>query len=383
MAGLYIHIPFCRSKCYYCDFYSRPDTSRGIDYIDAIIGEWDMRRNEISLPIETIYLGGGTPSLLPINLLEKLVNSLNRHIDINALTEFTIEANPEDISNNTIEQWRQCGINRISIGIQSFDSLELETIGRKHDTQSAYDALKTLNDSNINYNADLIYGLPGQNIRSWQKNLKTLLQFHPPHFSAYLLSYEPGTRLFAMKEKGRISEASEELACMMYDTLCQLAHQNGYHHYEISNFSVTGKEAKHNSAYWNYTPYIGLGVAAHSFDGKIRRFNNINLSKYISTIKSGNTYFCVDNESETNRFNDYIITSLRTDSGFSPEIATRYFGNNLVSEFYNNVRRLQNLPFPKGISQTNRIINHNSNGNLSIPEELWLHSDAILRELIL
>ncbi len=368
MAGLYIHIPYCRSKCFYCDFYSRPTTSDMEAYIDTVIAEWHLRTHEVSDKISTVYIGGGTPSLLPYSLLKKLIQSVGKDVDIAKLNEFTIEANPEDISTDNLTAWRDLGINRVSIGIQSFNQTELNAIGRRHDVSAAINALQSLKSANINFNADLIYGLPGQDLNGWKQNLTQLLDYNPPHFSAYLLSYEHGTRLTAMRDKGSIVEASETLACEMYDLLCATAHERGYNHYEISNFALPGMEAKHNSAYWDYTPYLGLGVAAHSFDGYTRRYNPLNISQYITTINSGATAYEVDEEDATNRFNDYIITSLRTNRGFSQDFAKEHFNAELLNEFKRNLRH----------DNAVTIVDD----QIYIPEALWLKSDAILRDLI-
>ncbi|MDE5941793.1 MAG: radical SAM family heme chaperone HemW, partial [Muribaculaceae bacterium] len=307
MAGVYIHIPFCRSKCFYCDFFSRPDSKNASSYTDALLGEWRMRRHELTEPVETIYIGGGTPSVLPHHLLEKLIGGLTADIDLTTIKEFTIEANPEDISADSLSVWKSLGITRVSIGIQSFSASELMAVGRRHSPESAIEALSALSQSGINYNADLIFGLPGQNLDTWKRNLNQLLDFKPPHFSAYLLSYEQGTRLYAMKEKGMVIEASDNLAIDMYRHLCTAARNHGYRHYEISNFSLPGKEAKHNSSYWNYTPYLGLGAAAHSFDGLVRRYNPPHISRYIKSVSTGIAPFETDEETVENRFNDYLI----------------------------------------------------------------------------
>lgn len=380
MAGLYIHIPYCRSKCYYCDFYSRPAGVSDIkDYVKALLNEWHLRQNEIDEKFSTVYIGGGTPSLIDDNLLACLIDGLSKDIDFPLLKEFTIEANPEDITDCRIEQWQAMGINRVSIGIQSFKQSELDVIGRRHQSSAGAVAIKRLSSHGINYNADLIYGLPGQTLQNWKDNLCRLLDYNPPHFSAYLLSYEPGTRLTAMRDKGRVNEASEELACAMYEMLCEVAIKAGYNHYEISNFSKSGMEAIHNSSYWNYTPYIGLGVSAHSFDGTVRRFNPNNLKRYLASMNNNRTYYETDDENAQNRFNDYLITSLRTKAGFSPSFAIRTFSHKIVEEFYANLNKLNTDFKIKG--ELTPIIKL-SDDALAIPEQLWLKSDAILRELI-
>lgn len=380
MAGLYIHIPFCRSKCFYCDFFSRPQHDEADAYVDALLTEWQLRHEEPGERIETIYIGGGTPSLLSDKQLQKLIAGIGKGIDIRSLKEFTVEANPEDICKERIDTWAAMGINRISIGIQSFNSNELTAIGRRHSAESSVKALECLQKSGINYSADLIYGLPEQSTEEWMANLRTLLQFNPPHFSAYLLSYEPGTRLYAMRENGKVAETDETTACDMYEMLCQTAADNGYRHYEISNFALAGMEAKHNSAYWNLTPYLGLGTSAHSFDGNLRRYNPWDIRRYITSLtERRQTVFETEEESDSNRFNDYVITALRTLNGFSEAFAANKFGNRLTARFSDNVKKLSEKTLDNGC---NLHLLRNADGNLVIPERLWLRSDAILREII-
>ena len=371
MAGLYIHIPYCRSKCAYCDFFSTPDNADADAYVTALIKEFGIRRHEVKEPFTTMYLGGGTPSLLSQSQLERLFEGIGKIVDIGQLDEVTIEANPEDITMQTLEHYASLGINRVSIGIQSFDARELESISRRHDAVDSITALEALQKSGLNYSADLIYGLPGQTLAGWEANLIRLLQFHPPHFSAYLLSYEPGTKLYARLLAGKVHDAEEAEAVEMYGILCRRALDAGYRHYEVSNFALPGKESRHNSAYWTYTPYLGLGVSAHSFDGRVRRFNPIGIKDYIRMIDSGNPIFSVDDETVVNRFNDYVITALRTVRGFDALFAERMFGTSLVHRFWDNASHL-----PEGV-----LIKHD--GLIAISEANWLASDAIMRELIL
>ncbi len=249
MAGLYIHIPFCRHKCAYCDFFSAPVRGDVVEqYLDALLAEWRLRRHELgSDPITTLYIGGGTPSMVPLNAMRRFMEALGREIPLGTLSEATIEANPEDITAESIAAYRAMGFNRISVGIQSFDSGQLDAVDRRHTPQASRDALRALSLSGINYSADLIYGLPGQSTAQWQENLAELLSYRPPHFSSYLLSYEPGTRLYARLMKGEVEEASDALAQQMYAILCEAADSHGYHHYEISNLALPGREAIHSA----------------------------------------------------------------------------------------------------------------------------------------
>ncbi len=380
MAGLYIHIPFCRHKCAYCDFFSSAGNIRDMDaYVNAIIKEFDLRNNELGNErIATLYIGGGTPSHLPKPLLEKLLSQIDKSIPLSCMNEVTLESNPEDISYDNIKAWTDMGIDRISVGIQSFNPVFLATIDRRHNPEASREALRILSSCNINYNADLIYGLPNQTIKDWKHDLAELLSYSPPHFSSYLLSYEPGTRLYARKEKGIVKEASGTTAENMFNILCEMADEAGYNHYEISNLALPGYEAKHNSAYWNYTPYIGLGTSAHSFDGTLRRFNPTGIKRYIDAISKGSTCYSIDDETIINRFNDYVITSLRTAKGFDLQFARSIFEDNVIDKFLENVTRFLKNGDIHSIYQS-----ENTPSGFRISRNKWLMSDAILRELIL
>lgn len=352
-------------------------------YADALVSEFAMRCRELAEPIRTVYFGGGTPSALPADLLERLVAALLRSVEqwngtcgrggvSLDIEEVTIEANPEDITAERIESLRRAGVNRISIGVQAFDTKQLHDAGRAHDSAASLDALRLLSESGINYSADLIYGLPGQTVRSWHDQLNRLLEFRPPHISCYLLSYEPGTRLYAQRERGRVAEADEATATEMYRILCEQAEHQGYTHYEISNFALPGWHSRHNSSYWNLTPYLGLGCSAHSFDGRTRRFNPSSLIGYLSSIEKGKVAAEVDDETLTDQINDYIITSMRTSAGLSLPLVKTRWGSETLSRLlsnadpYLNNGRLQ--------LQDSRFV---------IPEHHWLMADAILRDLIL
>lgn len=378
MSGVYVHIPFCHSKCAYCDFYSTPSQKFMKQYVEAVINEVAMRMNEMTMAqqsgglIETVYIGGGTPSMLPPEMLKRLVEGLLDTLQpllSNQIKEFTIEANPEDLSEGLIYNCKSLGINRISMGVQTFDDAMLSSLGRRHDGDCSRRALRLLDDSGLNYSADIIFGLPEQSIGDWNRQLDELLSFRPPHFSAYLLSYEPGTRLYARLLAGKIEEASEELVKSMYDTLIEKARTHGYEHYEISNYSLPGYHARHNSSYWDGTPYLGLGTSAHSFDGFKRRFNPNVIKDYLSSIESGLEYCVVEEENEANRFNDVLITALRTSNGLDLGKISTVFSKSIVKAFYENLALYGRYL----VSDNNR---------LRIPEELWLTSDTILCNLI-
>lgn len=373
MAGLYIHIPYCHSKCAYCDFLSTPRADTMLQYIEALKMELDMRASEINDAISTIYIGGGTPSILPLPLLQQLINHIAGYIDIATLDEFTIEANPEDISDEWCISVVNMGISRVSIGIQSFNDVELKAINRRHSAQMAVDAIEILHRSGINaISGDLIYGLPGQSLNSWKQSLEKMLSFGLPHFSSYLLSYEPGTGLYAQLKNGKVQEASEELAQEMYNHLIETAKINGYEHYEISNFSLPGHNAIHNSNYWRDLPYLGLGVSAHSFDGCNRRFNGNNIKQYITSIETGKPYFTIENETQEERHNDYIIVSLRTSHGINLDDYRHRWGDTYYKQLISTAQ--------KYLSSGEMIIRGNQ---LAISEKSMLISDRIMIDFII
>lgn len=360
MAGLYVHIPFCHSKCSYCDFYSTADKRRIDELLETIPKEYEYRQDEIKESYRTVYFGGGTPSIIDTDKLYRLCEKLPTKDAV----EFTIEANPEDISTDKIEAWRAIGINRISMGIQSLNDAELRSINRRHDSQRAIEAIEKLLAGGIdNISCDLIYGLPGQDIRSWDESLTRLIEYNLPHLSAYCLSYEPGTVLYAKAKSGKIIPTDDETLEQMYVMLCKKMSEAGYEHYEISNFAKPGKKSMHNSSYWDSTPYIGLGPGAHSFDRKTRRYNPSNLKSYIENFPTT----VIDEENELEQYNDTLITSLRTAHGID-----------LSSLPHAMAKKLLDKAMPFVTSKAMEI----EKTHLRICEAAWFRSDGILRELI-
>lgn len=373
MAGLYIHIPFCRSKCIYCDFFSTPSAVWIDEYIDALNSEFELRRNELKEPVRTIYIGGGTPSILSPQQRHRLIGFILKRVNLADVIEFTIEANPEDLCQDFIDEVRAVGINRVSIGVQTFNAESLKFINRRHSAEKSIGALELLRDSGLNYSADLIYGIPTDSFEDWERSLCKMLSFSPPHISAYLLSFEPGTRLDAMRIAGKVKEIDDTEAQRRYSYLISQCREAGYEHYEISNFALPGCHAVHNSSYWEFRPYLGLGVSAHSFDGSVRRYNPSNIKNYIDVIGSGKSFAVIDDETELNRFNDIIITSLRTSGGLPIDDISAHFGEEIVDGLIRDAKPL--------LDSGDLIISGNTH-RMVIPEERWLMSDAILRQLI-
>lgn len=372
MAGLYVHIPYCHSKCAYCDFYSTPRLADMDSYVSALIKELYYRRDEVK-KIETVYIGGGTPSIMSPELLSRLVDGIYSTGIIDNILEFTIEANPEDINTSWCDLVKKLNINRVSLGVQTFNDEQLQAINRRHSSTQSQIAIETLQDKGItNISADLIYGLPKQTLDSWIASLNILLNYHLPHFSAYLLSYEPGTRLYAQLKAGKIDECSENLIEQMYKHLIEFAAQKGYVHYEISNFAIPGSVAIHNSSYWMSTPYLGIGVSAYSFDGINRRFNPSNIKEYINAIEQGHPCYIIEPETDMDRYNDYIVTALRTSQGIYIKDMVERWGNVKAQEFI----KIAKSYIGEGAMRQDE-------NRIYIAEEYLLISDAIMRDFII
>ena len=263
-------------------------------------------------------MGGGTPSVLPIELISTLVDGIHKIFDLNNLEEFTFEVNPDDVTTEYIAALSSLGVNRVSMGVQSFNDDELRAINRRHTAQQAIDAVQAVKDAGIdNMSIDLIYGLPSQTLDSWRHNVEQAVALDVQHISAYCLSYEKGTRLWVMRELGKVQEASDELCVSMHNTLATMLKDVGFEHYEISNFARPGHRSRHNSSYWDFTPYLGLGAAAHSFDGAIRRYNPSSIKEYIENLSNDNTAFVEERLEWWERHDEEIMVRLRTIDGLN------------------------------------------------------------------
>lgn len=316
MAGLYIHVPLCVSRCIYCDFYSNTDRSVAHRLVDGLCAEMRMRRSYLKgETVRTVYLGGGTPSVLPVSELARLFDTAAQLFDLK-LEEVTVECNPDDVTPEYAAALAALPVNRVSMGVQSFNDDDLKTINRRHSAQQALNAVQNLRNAGItNISIDLIYGLPNQTVEGWQHNLDVAISLGVPHLSAYSLTYEEGTVLYRMMEEGRVKPVPEELSLQFYQMLCSALKNAGFEHYEISNFSLPGMAAKHNSSYWNGTPYLGIGPSAHSFDGESRQWNVADTKSYLAAIEKGELDCEVECLSPSEAFNDRVLTSLRTARG--------------------------------------------------------------------
>ena len=322
--GIYIHVPFCQSRCIYCDFYS---TTYGAEwkrsYIDTLKREMQLRRAEIDFSrVPSLYIGGGTPSQLPAPLLIELFQAVCDSFTLSKDAEVTIEANPDDVTSDWLAALHQTPVNRISMGVQTFSDPLLRFLNRRHTSRQAIEAVCHCQNAGYNnISLDLIYGLPGQTFNDWKSDVRQLLTLGVPHLSAYALSYEEGTVLSKMLQEGRVKEASDELSWQMYEYLMDETATAGMEHYEISNFAKPGMHSKHNSSYWDGSPYLGLGPGAHSYDGKsVRRSNNTSLKEYVQA--KGDVAHQDEFLSQQEKYDELVMTRLRTASGLPLSLLT-------------------------------------------------------------
>lgn len=332
MAGLYIHVPFCARRCLYCDFFSNTEMKYKEPYIDALVKEMELRKGYIKgETVETIYLGGGTPSQLTPRDFTKIFEAIYRHFEVSPQAEITVEANPDDMKPGYVSSLREFPFNRISMGIQSFDAADLHFLNRRHTREQAIRAVKSCQDRGLtNISVDLIYGLPGQTPEKWAANLEEALRLHVPHLSAYHLIYEEGTALYKLLEAGRVQPVDEELSVAFFSTLIDTLHAAGYKHYEISNFAHPGFISRHNSSYWIGKKYLGLGPSAHSYNGTEREWNVSSLPIYIQGIEKGEPSAEKEFLDLHTQYNDFIITGLRTCWGIRPADLRDKFGDELA-----------------------------------------------------
>lgn len=316
MAGIYIHIPFCKSRCIYCGFYSTTLLDLRKKYINAVCREMELRKNYIREPFSTIYLGGGTPSLLDEAELTQLFLYINNVYDVDRNAEITMECNPDDITPEFTNMLSRLPINRVSMGAQTFADSRLRILHRRHSSDEVKHAVKLLREAGIkNISIDLMFGFPDESLSQWKEDISAALALNIEHISAYSLMYEEDTPLWKMLDTGKVKEIDEELSLTMFKELvCQLT-DAGYEHYEISNFARPGYRSRHNSSYWHQVPYIGLGAAAHSFDLNSRQWNVADLKLYIEEINNGIIPMEREELDNDTTFNDIITTALRTSDG--------------------------------------------------------------------
>ena len=374
MAGIYIHIPFCRSKCGYCGFYSLPSLKMKDRFLEALKGEIVERKEYLNTPpINTIYFGGGTPSLLRAAEIGEVLHLINTHYPVAADAEITLEANPDTLSLEYLQALHALGINRLSIGIQSFFDNDLQYLGRKHDAQHARLCLDWAKQAGFgNISIDLIYGLPTSNAEQWNNNLDIFFGYGLPHLSAYALTLEPNSILTKQIELGKALPVNDDDALRDYEILCRRAKENGYLHYEISNFCQMGMHSKHNASYWFGTPYLGLGPSAHSFDGTSRQWNVSSVEKYSIRVPEPVEGPASEKEELTTEqlYNEYVMLRLRTHWGIDLKWLKREMGERFSTYCEQHA---QPLVAQGRLSQTREF--------LYLTDEQMLFADGVAEEL--
>lgn len=373
MAGLYIHIPFCKQRCSYCAFYSTTLYNIRDRYVDALCKELTIRKEYAGCEtIETIYFGGGTPSTLSMEQLQKICDTIYATYKVSDTPEVTIECNPDDLTPKFLAQLRSLPFNRISMGVQSFNDAQLKRLGRRHNADKAREAVHNAREAGYkNISIDLIFALPGSTLTEWEHDLYSAIALSPDHLSAYNLTYEDGTPLHRALERGDFAELSEEENIEQFQMLIAKLKEAGYNHYEISNFAKPGCESRHNSSYWNDTPYIGCGAAAHSYNGTSRQWNIANIEEYIKGIENSEPSFEVEKLTEEERYNDTILTRLRTAKG----IPLTWMKEKFSAELNSYMSRVAEKEIALGnMKQENEY--------LSLTEKGIFISDAVIREMI-
>jgi oxygen-independent coproporphyrinogen-3 oxidase len=332
LAGIYIHIPFCKQACFYCDFHFSTSLKKKDELITCLIKEIEIRKEELNNSIiETIYFGGGTPSLLSTNEIKILVDAVYKNHTVVAFPEITLEANPDDLSKEKIIELSESPVNRLSIGVQSFFEQDLKLMNRAHNSKEAKESLSLAIRHFDNISVDLIYGIPDCTNEQWRENIQTALSFGVPHISSYALTVEPKTALASFIKKGIIKNVDDEKSQEQFLILIDELEKAGFLHYETSSFGKEGFFSKNNSSYWLGKSYLGIGPSAHSFDGKQRSWNVRNNTTYIKVIQQNKLPIERETLSNTDRYNEYIMTGLRTIWGVSLEKINRDFGHKYVT----------------------------------------------------
>lgn len=348
MSGIYIHIPFCKQACHYCDFHFSTNLKKKEEMVLALAKEIELRskntpNSNLQTPnseiIETIYFGGGTPSILQIADLRFLIDEVYRNYKVVENPEITVEANPDDLDNETIRQLANSPVNRLSIGIQSFFEDDLKMMNRAHNVEEAKKCLEIATQYFDNISIDLIYGVPNMSIEKWMQNIETALSFGVPHISSYALTVEPKTALHSFIQKGIIPQPDDEVAQEHFQILVDKLSENGFIHYELSNFGKENYFSKNNSSYWLGKKYIGIGPSAHSYDGKNRGWNISNNSLYIKSIQENKLPIETESLTKTDRYNEYVMTGLRTIWGVSLERIEQEFGKTYLEYLLNQSKK--------------------------------------------
>lgn len=368
--SLYLHIPYCKQACHYCDFHFSTNLKTKELVLKQMHAEMKMRGLRTpwnSLQVKSIYFGGGTPSVLTVHELEKLMDSARHYFAIAKDAEVTLEANPDDITAEKLEQWHDLGINRLSVGVQSFHDSELKACNRAHDAKGAHQALALIKESKIkNFSIDLIYGMVNSSLQSWYDNLAFASKYAPNHLSCYALTVEEKTALSFQVKNKEVSLPEEDIVLAQFEYLRQWAHKNGYDHYELSNFCKPGQPSIHNKHYWSYQPYLGIGPGAHSFDGNERFWNISNNTLYAKEMRLEREKLSI-----VDQINERLMVRLRTSEGFRyqrdlPKEVPLLVKNQLLKNVEVAMRKNDLFPLPDGYK---------------ILPEHWMRSDQIISNL--
>ena len=339
MSGIYIHIPFCKQACHYCDFHFSTSTKKKSQLVEMLCKELVLRKDEIRETIQTIYFGGGTPSLLNAEELESIFNTIYETFEVSENAEITLEANPDDLSEEVIKMLHNSPVNRLSIGVQSFFEEDLKLMNRAHNSKEALQSLQLAKKYFDNISIDLIYGIPGQSNEQWIENLDIALDLGIPHISSYALTVEPKTALESFIEKGKVTPVEDETYREQFDILVNTLTTNGFEHYEFSNYGKPGYHSQNNMAYWLGKPYLGIGPSAHSYDGTSRKWNISNNNLYINAIGAGKIPQQTEELSTTDAYNEYVMTRLRTKFGVSSDELQQKFGEKYRSHFLKETKK--------------------------------------------
>ena len=373
VAGIYIHIPYCKKKCIYCNFYFQISQKNKKELIKSIIKEIELRKNYLkNLSINTVYFGGGTPSVLEKEEIKKILNQIYKVFNINNDAEITMECNPEDINLSKLKFLKTIGFNRLSIGVQSFNNSDLKLLNRTHNSSQAINCIlqaKKIGFKNISI--DLIYGLPNQSLKKWKLNMEELFKLDVSHFSAYQLTVEKNTFLNKLLNKGEVRLPKENTVLSQYRLLLKMSKKFGYINYEISNFGKANYFSEHNISYWRNNYYIGIGPSAHSYNGVERRWNVSSNSKYINNINDEKIFYKKEILSKNQKYNEYVFTSLRTIYGVDSDYIERRFGKKIKDHFIREIKKWEAL-------KLNKI-----NTKYFLNNEGRLHADTISSDLFI
>lgn len=327
MANIYIHYPFCKKACHYCNFHFSTNLKNQSVVLEGILKEIELRSNEMKSPIESIYFGGGSPSIIESNFIEKILNKIFKKYNVKKDLEITLELNPDDFSRDYLTEIKAIGVNRISLGVQSFDQFDMKLLNRNHSSTQSIKALDCISKLYDNFSIDLIYGIPYSSIEKWKNNLKIALKYNPPHLSCYSLTLETNTALQYKVNSGEIKLLDEKLVKKQYNYLVEKLEKKGYRNYEFSSFAIPGHYAINNSNYWNGKPYIGIGPSAHSYNGKsIRSWNISNNIKYVKAIMDNKLPLKKERLNKNDLYNEFIMTGLRKEEGVSLKKVRSLFG---------------------------------------------------------